>query len=239
MKELRIIVERVVRPLHASVARKQQMREELFAHVTAAFDEEMTKDHDQKAALDRTSARFGDPAALRAQLQQSVPAGDWIRRAADRVWSRPGESWWRRALRRALLIAMLLPILCWLIGVPIGKAPNAATMRNAAPALLVLLLLAVGFTFLAEWMRHALYRPRGRSWTQLALIIPTCGLLSLLFVFCEWRDSRTGWAGVDKIFVLITIGYGLLWIPAALGTLAHATQKRAKHDREWADLELA
>ena len=45
--KLIIIVERVVRPVHAALARKKKMREELLAHVAGVFDDELThsKDH--------------------------------------------------------------------------------------------------------------------------------------------------------------------------------------------------
>ena len=36
------LVERTVRPVHASVARKRKMREELLAHLTGIYEEELT-----------------------------------------------------------------------------------------------------------------------------------------------------------------------------------------------------
>ena len=35
LKELKIVVERAVRPVRATLARKRKMREELLAHLTA------------------------------------------------------------------------------------------------------------------------------------------------------------------------------------------------------------
>ena len=40
---LKIIVERTVRPVCASTSRKQKMREELLAHVSAVFEEESAR----------------------------------------------------------------------------------------------------------------------------------------------------------------------------------------------------
>ena len=40
LTQLKIIVERAVRPVRASTARKRKMREELLAHVVGVFEEE-------------------------------------------------------------------------------------------------------------------------------------------------------------------------------------------------------
>ncbi len=48
---LKILVERVVRPVRASISRKRKIREELLAHVSGAFEEELAKLGDRQAAL--------------------------------------------------------------------------------------------------------------------------------------------------------------------------------------------
>ena len=40
LRELKIVVERAVRPVRATIARKRRMREELLAHLMAIFEEE-------------------------------------------------------------------------------------------------------------------------------------------------------------------------------------------------------
>jgi hypothetical protein len=77
MKALRIHVERIVRPIRASVPRKNKMREELLAHLKAAFDEERVAAVTETVALDRAKERLGDPNALRKELQSSIP---WFER---------------------------------------------------------------------------------------------------------------------------------------------------------------
>ena len=104
---LKVIVERAVRPVRASTPRKRKMREELLAHVTAVFEEEVARLGDERTALERTAQRFGNPAELTGQLQQSVPAIDAFEWFVDWVWFRPGESTLRRALRYASLIGLL------------------------------------------------------------------------------------------------------------------------------------
>ncbi|HWB11300.1 MAG TPA: hypothetical protein VG826_18875 [Pirellulales bacterium] len=94
--QLKIIVERAVRPIRASLACKRKMREELLAHVSGAFEEELARVQDEHAALERTRVRFGNPTEMVNELQDSV-------RISDRVWrfweGRPGESALRFALR--------------------------------------------------------------------------------------------------------------------------------------------
>lgn len=79
MKELRIQVERAVRPLRASEARKDRIREELYAHLCAAYEEELASGADEPAAAAEAGAarraceRLGDPRELCAALQAAVP----------------------------------------------------------------------------------------------------------------------------------------------------------------------
>jgi hypothetical protein len=75
LTQLKIIVERAVRPVRATTSRKRKMREELLAHVTAVFEEE-AKLHEESVALARTAVRFGDVGELTRQLQAAVPASD-------------------------------------------------------------------------------------------------------------------------------------------------------------------
>jgi hypothetical protein len=62
LTQLKIIVEREVRPIRASTSRKGKMREELLAHVVGVFEEESAKLGDERTALERTALRFGNPA---------------------------------------------------------------------------------------------------------------------------------------------------------------------------------
>src|SRR5262245_17543341 len=75
------------------------MREELLAHVTAVFEEEAAKPGEERPALERTEQRFGDPAGLTAQLQESAPAGDRWARLLEHVFVGTGASTLRLALR--------------------------------------------------------------------------------------------------------------------------------------------
>ena len=50
------------------------MREELLAHVVAAFEQEATRLRDERDALERTAERFGNPGELTGRLREAIPA---------------------------------------------------------------------------------------------------------------------------------------------------------------------
>ena len=77
-KALMVEVERAVRPVQASQARKLRMREELLAHLTTIFEDEAARCGDEQAALDQARKRFGDPRELAKELQQTVPISNRI-----------------------------------------------------------------------------------------------------------------------------------------------------------------
>jgi hypothetical protein len=135
MKELMVPVERAVRAVHASAARKRRMRQELLAHLTAIFEEERARGGDEQLALAQAVRRFGDPADLTRDLQASVPRLErWLLGLLHR---RPGERGLWHALRLAALFAaavfgahLLFPLVQVAAGddwsaVRIGLAPQA------------------------------------------------------------------------------------------------------------------
>src|SRR5262245_65861705 len=102
MKELMVHVERAVRPVHATPARKQRMRQELLGHLTAIFDEERARGGDEQQALAQALRRFGNPADLARELQASVPRLErWEGQMIGWILPGPGESKLRHALRLA------------------------------------------------------------------------------------------------------------------------------------------
>src|SRR5215831_4839170 len=73
MNDLMVHVERAVRAVRASPARKRRMRQELLAHLTALVEEEKERGGDEGQAVARALQRFGDAASLLRDLQDSVP----------------------------------------------------------------------------------------------------------------------------------------------------------------------
>jgi hypothetical protein len=105
-RELKVVVERTVRPVRATLARKRKMREELLAHLMSIFEEERQKAGDEQAALLTAKRRFGDPRELVGQLQQTVPWWDRCGSILENLGCQPSESAWHLAAKHFL--AMLL-----------------------------------------------------------------------------------------------------------------------------------
>jgi hypothetical protein len=130
MRELMIHVERAVRAVHASPARKRRMRQELLAHLSGLVEEEKARGGDEQEALARALQRFGDPAGLSRDLEASVPR---LERWLSRLFFRgPGESGLRYGARIAALSAATMFVglnLFPLIGVAAGEEwSDARTM---------------------------------------------------------------------------------------------------------------
>ena len=171
---LKILVERVVRPVRASTPRKGKMREELLAHVVGVFEEEAARLGDERAALEQTALRFGSPAEVTGQLQESVPARDAVRR----YWEgRPGEPALRTAIRIAwvsgtfalVLAVFFLAVASFTVGWVGGWSPEALILSLCA--VLTIPAWLSGVVFLTRFMEKALYGPAGRSWLKAALLI--------------------------------------------------------------------
>jgi len=104
MKELMIQVERAVRPVQVSDRRKDRMREELLAHLTCIYEEELRCRGDARAALQAALERFGEPAQLTRALQESVTLPQRVDAGVERwfAWRAP-ESAARYTFRLGLL----------------------------------------------------------------------------------------------------------------------------------------
>src|SRR5688572_6612171 len=70
------IVESAVRPVRVGTKCKRKMREELLAHLSHIFEEELSRLGDPQTALAEAARRFGDPAQLAAELQRALPASE-------------------------------------------------------------------------------------------------------------------------------------------------------------------
>lgn len=68
------LVERAVRPVRAGIKHKRKMREELLAHLTAIYREELVHASDPLEATEAAARRFGDPAELSREFQSALPA---------------------------------------------------------------------------------------------------------------------------------------------------------------------
>jgi hypothetical protein len=242
LMQLKVLVERAVRPVSAALRNKQKMREEMLAHVIAVFEQELHATGDEAAALARTAERFGDPAELTDQLQATVPARDTFDRLLDRVWFRPGEPTLRRAVRHALLLdllalaymAAMFALLYGAVGDLLGgRLPAAAMVVYTTSVLLGMFFFVIGFTFLAEWLRRVLDGRAGRAWLQVLLIAVASSLLVPGLGFALWLDGTH--ANLRDLLVVFALG---LVVPGMVVHLAKALATRLRDHREWASLPL-
>lgn len=240
--QLKILVERAVRPVSAALRNKQKMREEMLAHVVAVFDEKLQSTGDEPAALARTAERFGDPAELTAQLQATVPLRDAFDRVLDRVWFRPNEPTLRRAVRHALLLdvlafaymAVMFAMLYGAVGDLLGgRLPAAAIVVYTTSVLLGMFFFVIGFTFLAEWLRRVLDARPSRPWLKVLLIAVASSLLLPGLGYALWLDGAQ--ANLRDLLVLFALG---LVVPGMVVHLAKALAIRLRDHREWASLPL-
>lgn len=228
LTQLQIIVERAVRPVWASRSRKHKMREELLAHVTAAFDEESGGPGDERLALERTERRFGNPAELTVQLQESVPPSDrWVL-FLERIFDGSGVSTPRLALRYALY--SLVP------GAALITAFFIQDRMAEWPIVPVLAALTFASVVLGGKMYDALFGPTGRSWPKAVLTgFASCLLMpAAVFTLCmiftgDWRTNLTNLVPMLPLALLT---------PAAMAIPAPLFAAEARVQREWANLSI-
>jgi hypothetical protein len=204
--QLKIIVERSVRPLRASSGRKQKIREELLGHVREVFDEEFTRPNDSSSPLDRTRTRFGNPAELTVHLQRSIPAIESIVRYVE---GHPDQSTFHSALRFVgieLVIAWAaLGIAAWLVGWQSQWSRDELIAITSSMGFLPFWVLGPLWLFsvvaFAHFMQSAL-----RS-TEPLIGWPKIGFAMLVRHAWELRALRAALIG-GSICILTSIGLG-------------------------------
>jgi hypothetical protein len=104
--ELNRLIERIVVPIKASRGRKRRMREELLAHLSTVFAEELATAADETAALCATFARFGEPGNVTRDLQEAVPPRDRLRAGVEIL---------SHAFLSIVFTAVVYKFLCYLV----------------------------------------------------------------------------------------------------------------------------
>ena len=240
LTRLKVLVERAVRPVRASAARKRKMREELLAHVVGVFEEE-ARLGDEQAALARTQERFGQAAELTCQLQASVPPSDSFERSAENFFGGSGGSALRLAARFAVaggvLGSVLLGIMI-LISVLRGQGSEWLTVARVPSLLAPPWAAFIPFcgTLLIHGMWRALFGPAGRSWLRAGLVavaawllVPVSSFALCLAVMADIQKSL--WE------VVPLLPYGVV-APVALVAVTYLVRSEFRDDREWARLDI-
>jgi hypothetical protein len=246
LSQLKIIVERAVRPVQASFARKRKMREELLAHVLGVFEEESAKVGNDQAALERTASRFGNPAEVTSQLQETVPARDAIRR----YWEgQPGEPVLRTAIRFAWVFGVFaLAFVVFFMGLlvaslqvgPVGMWPRTALIQ-CVYAVLAIPVWLCGLVVLTSWMKKALSDYAGRSRPKVALVAAGTSLFMLLLLAAALWPSWSALPSWSAVWNFAAVLAGIFVAPAPVQTYALAEESlmRRRYHEEWAQLDIA
>ena len=240
LTQLKIIVERSVRPVQASVVRKRKMREELLSHVVGVFEEEANLG-DEQAALARTQERFGQAAELTVQLQASVPPSDRFERSAENFLGGSGESVLQLAARFAVALGALslVPLgITKLIHGLRGQGGEWLTVARVPSLLAPLWTTFITFcaTLLIHGMWQALYGPAGRSWLRASLVAVAAWLLVPVSSFALCLAFM---ADIQKSLweVVPLLPYGVV-APVALVAVMYLVRSEFRDDREWARLDI-
>ena len=239
LTQLKVIVERAVRPVRASTSRKGKMREELLAHVVGVFEEEAVRLGDDRAALEQTALRFGNPAEVTRQLQESVPARDAVRR----YWEgRPGEPASRTAIRVAwvsgtfaLVLAVFFLAFALVTVGSVGAWPREALMISLCAVLAVPAWLS-GLVYLTSFMDKALYGPAGRSRLKVAVVVAVSWLFMLLLLAAvSWPTWSAEW---DRTSAVLMAAFLVGSAPCLPWALARSSLLRRRYHEEWGHLPI-
>lgn len=239
---LKIIVERAVRPVRAGMRRKRQMREELLAHVCGVFEEESARLGNDRAALERTALRFGNPAEVTSQLQEAVPARDAVRRYLE---GRPGEPAWRTAIRLALVSGIFALIIAGFIlagaAITVGSVgawPREAIIQCICAALAVPAWLS-GLVFLTSFMEKARYGLAGNPRLKVALVVAGSWLVLLPWLAAWSWPTWSAERGYPHPNAIGMAGFLLLIVlPLHACVLAQSSHQRRQYHEEWACLDV-
>jgi len=241
--QLKILVERVVRPVAASQQYRKTCREALLAEVTAMFDEEFAHQGNEELALAQTTQRWGSAELRTQRLQAEVSQVD----AVDRWFSgNPERSGGSRGalLRVATRLAFLTFLLAlfvfgaatWLGGVA-GDWPREAVVFTVY-SILLLPAFMFALVLFSEWIRQAAFDPAHQSRPRaLLLTIAWFATIMLLFEGLTFlsgvgRDHADPW---QRVWLTLWLAVSLPAIPWAFAKVGDA---RARAERVWQQLPL-
>ena len=239
LNELRVVVERAVRPVRASDVRKLRMREELLDHLMGIYEEELERGGDEGAALARAKERFGTPSTLTGELQQSVSWFEYVGYVSDQYRFRPRESLLRFGLRH-ILVGFVTMTVATLVIIPLawlgGRAHELGMLMHI---MFVMVLFSSGFSFsvvvLAEKIGQLLY---GQG-AAIRAILPYC--LASLLVFPVMTSVVYGSLLLSVEAALKGFLIGSIVAPAApllFYMMARQMKEQIAGEQQWLGIEI-
>jgi hypothetical protein len=197
---LKRMVGPAVHSLHAARKTKRRIREELLAHLVAIYHEERSRSESVHAALTLARQRFGDPAAIAAEIQPTISRWSRIDAWLEQLSWQPGDSMPVFLLRAFLsafsvwfaTLLMLSPVLLIgsnrpLAGFAVVVISATAIFASACAAGIVLLSDRIGRGLFARRFGVA-SRPCGKIQTVICLLL-SGALFPALAYLLAWKTS--------------------------------------------------
>jgi len=240
LTELKIVVERAVRPVRASLARKRGMREELLEHLTMIFEEELSRADSEQATLKQAAKRFGDTGKLSQELQGSVTLLNRFFRWDENFRLELGESLPHYFCKVVLTTAVIYPLmflpmllLTNLIGKPMVYGFSFQLLGVMA---VVSTSLTVALVFSSNKVCRSLYGIRTQASRRRAILISLAtlplfpGLLFLTYLGLALSVPPPQTMTLALILAPLA--------PILVYLLARIAEPEMRHEAEWAELEL-
>ena len=241
MTQLKVIVERAVRPIRAGKSRKRRMREELWGHLVGIYEEEVGRLGDEQAALEQAGQRFGDPRELTEELQGAVSKWDRVCPLFDELEFKPGASLLHLAGRH-MLFALALFSVTLLVMLPITWIPGRlGEIGLLLHIILVMSIVMAAFSFVfavfTERFRRALYgresersrRTAGVHCLASLAVFPAMTYLTYLGLLGDFTSGLSG------LYVACALAPAA---PVLFVVIARQVAEEMRHEEEWAKLEI-
>ena len=220
------------------------MREELLAHLTSIYREELASANDPFVAMDAAARRFGDPAELSRDLQSAVSRSERRSHLIERWlgWHAP-ESMLHMMLRTSFISFCIIAAM---VGLPVlagiiiqGWNPNQVVALRTLAAMAILTPTAqFGFGVCYYKTRDALWgvfgsrRSRFNAWSwciAAALVVFAAGTSFMLIVEGTVPDATNS---------LGTLGLIATFAAIVCMLLARARGLTEIRDTVWATFDL-
>lgn len=243
LNELRVVVERAVRPVRATMSRKRKMREELLSHLVSIFQEEMLLAGDAPTALEHAKQRFGDVRELSEQIKGSIPRREWFSCFTERILLfRKDESVLAHSARVAVsafvwfaTMSVLLPLVLLLRGRQYELLRLEITFIAAG-------IVFAGLFFVMILLGHSLQRAlfsKGSSRSCLTaslyalLSAPVVPVFGFMLTWIATGDLALGYVHFQSLLWSIVV------VPAILVAAVREIAGDTQQDTDWVCLETA
>lgn len=245
MNELKVFVERCVRPIQAEGSKKLGMRRELYSHIEAVYEKERKRTESTEAAVRAAIKRMGDPVELTEELRGSLSLLDRWTGVVDKFSGRKfDDTPWQYAVRLArfsfvLIMMLYVPFISILVLIE-GRV-GFEQLQLVRLGLAVTLLGPIGgfaFGWFFAILRDCL-EPHGWHagllpmvlWISLASFLIALAAGGVFFLIVSGDVQATAAYLPRWIPLGLLAGPGLLW---AAGLDAKLTRGL----REWQELQI-